>query len=195
MIVREPRIDRCFAVGLLRPRLFGPGALRIAVTEAGVSRIDLLESASTSLAAVSGGTSRRGKAAEVLEQAVAELDEYFAGRRTAFSVPLDLVGRGTVFQLRVWRRLLEIPFGVTWSYARLAERAGSKGGARAAGRAAGENPLPVLIPCHRVVGSDGNLTGFSAGLRFKALLLELEGVALSPGRSGYEHRRTVLAGG
>jgi methylated-DNA-[protein]-cysteine S-methyltransferase len=109
----------------------------------------------------------------VLEQAAVELAEYFAGRRRAFTVPLD--PRGTPFQQRVWRELLAIPYGSTVSYSELARRLGAPNATRAVGAANGANPLPIVVPCHRVIAADGTLCGFGGGLPIKRFLLELEG--------------------
>ena len=111
-------------------------------------------------------------AAPVLMQAERELEEYFAGRRISFSVPLSM--HGTPFQLRVWRALTEIPYGETLSYGELARRIGNPKACRAVGMANHVNPLPVFVPCHRVVGANGGLTGYAGGLDIKRLLLELE---------------------
>ena len=104
-----------------------------------------------------------------------QLQEYFAGTRREFDVPL--APRGTPFQLTVWRALAEIPYGQTCSYGELARRIGPGGGARAVGLANGSNPLPIIVPCHRVIGADGSLTGFGGGLDAKRTLLSLEGAA------------------
>lgn len=101
-----------------------------------------------------------------------QLTEYFAGTRRQFD--LELAPRGTAFQLQVWAALATIPFGETWSYAQLAERIGSPRAMRAVGSANGRNPLPIVIPCHRVIGANGTLTGFGGGLETKASLLQLE---------------------
>lgn len=103
----------------------------------------------------------------------AELDQYFAGRLRRFSTPLDL--RGTAFQLRCWRALLEIPYGQTVTYAELARRVGCPRGFRAVGMANHDNPVAIVVPCHRVVASDGTLGGYGGGLALKRALLELEG--------------------
>jgi methylated-DNA-[protein]-cysteine S-methyltransferase len=105
--------------------------------------------------------------------AVRELEEYFAGERRTFSVPL--APRGTTFQLSVWQALRAIPYGVTLTYGDLARRLGCPAGARAVGLANGANPLPIIVPCHRVIGADGSLTGFGGGLAIKRALLALEG--------------------
>jgi methylated-DNA-[protein]-cysteine S-methyltransferase len=108
----------------------------------------------------------------ILEQGSAELDEYFAGSRRIFAVALDL--RGTAFQRSVWEALLRIPYGETITYRQLATAAGHPAAIRAAGAANGANPLPILVPCHRVIGSDGSLTGYGGGLETKRRLLDLE---------------------
>jgi methylated-DNA-[protein]-cysteine S-methyltransferase len=101
-----------------------------------------------------------------------QLNDYFAGKRTTFDLPLR--PQGTRFQMVVWAGLQEIPFGELWSYGRLARRIGQAGAARAVGAANGRNPIPIIIPCHRVIGSDGALTGFGGGLDVKATLIALE---------------------
>jgi methylated-DNA-[protein]-cysteine S-methyltransferase len=110
----------------------------------------------------------------VLLEAECQLKEYFAGRRRAFALPLDL--SGTAFQRRVWNALLSIPFGQTRSYRQIAQQIGQPGAARAVGAANGSNPVSIVAPCHRVIGSSGALTGFAGGLDVKAWLLVLEGV-------------------
>ena len=103
----------------------------------------------------------------------AQLDEYFAGKRRTFDLPL--APRGTEFQRSVWHTLATIPYGKTISYAQLATRVGKPTAMRAVGAANGRNPLPIVLPCHRVIGADGNLTGFGGGLPTKEFLLNLEG--------------------
>jgi len=112
----------------------------------------------------------------VLTRAASQLAEYFQGVRTSFDLPLS--AGGTDFQDDIWQTLLEIPYGVTMSYEQLGEAAGHPGKARAVGGAVGKNPIPIIIPCHRVVGSNGALTGYSggSGVPTKIALLELEGV-------------------
>lgn len=112
------------------------------------------------------------------EQAASELREYFDGKRTRFTIPLHM--EGTDFQKGVWRLLQEIPFGETRTYAQLAVAVGSAKAVRAVGHANGHNPISIVVPCHRVVGSDGSLTGYGGGLPRKKFLLELEGAALAP---------------
>lgn len=108
----------------------------------------------------------------VAAQAVRELEEYFAGARREFEVRVRLVG--SEFQRRVWGELLKIPYGVTISYGELARRVGSPTGVRAVAQAVGANPISVIVPCHRVVGADSRLTGYSGGLAAKRYLLGLE---------------------
>jgi len=114
----------------------------------------------------------------ILDRARLQLEEYFAGRRQHFELPLD--PRGTEFQRRVWQRLLKIPYGETTTYGALARELGDPGASRAVGLANGSNPLPIVIPCHRVIGADGSLTGFGGGLAIKSALLELEHGATQP---------------
>lgn len=108
----------------------------------------------------------------LLLQAERELEEYFAGRRRVFSVPLSM--GGTPFQMRVWQTLQEIPYGETASYGEIARRIGNAKAARAVGMANHVNPLPIFVPCHRVLGSNGKLTGYAGGLEIKRFLLRLE---------------------
>ncbi len=105
-----------------------------------------------------------------------QLDEYFAKRRSEFDVPLDLQVNGTAFQQLVWRGLLTIGFGKTSSYGRHAELIAKPRAVRAVGGAIGRNPISIIVPCHRVLGSNGALTGYDGGLARKKYLLELEGV-------------------
>jgi len=103
-----------------------------------------------------------------------QLQEYFDGERTVFDLPIDIQGQGTPFQLAVWNELQKIPYGETCSYGEIARRIGKPGASRAVGMANHENPVAIVIPCHRVVGSDGSLTGYAGGLDIKKKLLELE---------------------
>ena len=109
----------------------------------------------------------------VLRKAHKQLDEYFAGKRHTFDLPLSPAG--TEFQVKVWTTLASIPYGETISYAQLATRIGKPSAMRAVGAANGRNPLPIVLPCHRVIGADGALTGFGGGLPTKQFLLKLEG--------------------
>ncbi|MFC6712713.1 methylated-DNA--[protein]-cysteine S-methyltransferase [Branchiibius cervicis] len=108
----------------------------------------------------------------VLARAAAQLSEYFAGERQEFDLPLRPIG--TDFQVRVWRALQQIPYGVTWSYRELATAVGNPSASRAVGLANGRNPLSIVIPCHRVIGADGSLTGYGGGVERKRWLLDLE---------------------
>ena len=107
-----------------------------------------------------------------------QLEEYFAGLRREFDLPLSPAG--TDFQLRVWRRLIQIPYGETTTYGALAADLGNPNASRAVGLANGSNPIPIVIPCHRVIGADGTLTGFGGGLPVKSALLELERAQWQP---------------
>ena len=109
----------------------------------------------------------------VLRRARRELREYFAGKRRRFGVKLD--PQGTAFQRAVWKAIARVGFGETIAYGELARRAGHPGSARAAGAATGRNPIGIIVPCHRIVGSNGSLTGYAGGLSRKKALLELEG--------------------
>jgi O-6-methylguanine DNA methyltransferase len=141
------------------------GALRIVVGEAGLREIRFVEQrADGSIDAACAGVA-------------AQLAEYFAGHRRSFDLPLDL--RGTPFQLRAWTALCEIPFGTTQSYAEQARAIGSPRAFRAVGSANGANPVPIVVPCHRVVASGGSLGGYSAGLPIKRALLAIEGVSVA----------------
>jgi methylated-DNA-[protein]-cysteine S-methyltransferase len=108
----------------------------------------------------------------VLRAARRQLEEYFALKRKTFEVPLDFVG--TPFQKRVWRALLTIPFGETRTYGEIAQDLGDRNATRAVGAANGKNPIPIIAPCHRVIGASGSLVGFGGGLDVKAALLDLE---------------------
>jgi len=116
----------------------------------------------------------------ILRQAAAQLAEYFAGRRRTFDVPLDMAG--TAFQRDVWEALRTIPFGETRSYRDVARQIGRPRAVRAVGAANGRNPVSIIAPCHRVVGSGGALTGFAGGLERKAQLLALESASADSGR-------------
>ena len=110
---------------------------------------------------------------KVLALTTEQLEEYFDGRRTVFDVPLD-TSVGTPFQRMVWAALREIPYGETWTYGQLARHIGQPTAFRAVGLANGKNPISILVPCHRVIGSGGSLTGYGGGLERKQLLLALE---------------------
>ena len=108
----------------------------------------------------------------ILVEAERQLAEYFAGERDTFTIPLDM--RGTPFQKSVWRALQAIPFGKTLSYGQIAQQLGRPTASRAVGAANGRNPISIVVPCHRVIGASGKLTGFAGGLEVKAHLLKLE---------------------
>lgn len=107
---------------------------------------------------------------------MAQMREFLAGKRRDFECPLDL--RGTEFQLRCWNQLLKIPYGEVITYAQLAQRVGSPNGFRAVGHANGQNPIAIIVPCHRVIASDGTLGGYGGGLPMKQWLLDLEGAVV-----------------
>jgi methylated-DNA-[protein]-cysteine S-methyltransferase len=113
---------------------------------------------------------------DLLAEAARELQAYFEGRLTAFSVPLNW--RGTPFQETVWRALMDIPYGETVSYGEIAKAIGRPKSARPVGGAVGRNPLPIIVPCHRVIGSDQSLTGFTGGIDIKVALLQQESLHL-----------------
>ena len=130
-------------------------------------REPLRESTSRPVDQSSSSTTRR------LEDLTTQLRAYFAGQRKTFDV--ELAPKGTPFQLAVWNALLEIPYGDTISYSELASRIGKPSAMRAVGTANGANPIPVIIPCHRVIGANGSLTGYGGGIERKQWLLALEG--------------------
>ena len=151
------------------------GVLVAGVTDEGACLLEFRdrEILETQLAKVRARVGPTGSGShEYLDQLRSELTEYFAGRRREFTVPL--VYPGTPFQTKVWNTLRAIPFGQTISYEELARRVGSPDGQRAAGHANGQNPLAIVIPCHRVINKDGKLGGYGGGLWRKRLLLGLE---------------------
>jgi methylated-DNA-[protein]-cysteine S-methyltransferase len=152
------------------------GPLFLAVDEAGaVVRIELVKDRSIAGLFTEPGTRLVEDAARTAH-VERQLAEYFAGQRRSFD--LELAPRGTPFEQEVWAALRAIPFGETRSYGEIAAALGRPGAARAVGRANGANPIPIVVPCHRVLGSDGSLTGFGGGLEAKERLLELEGAKL-----------------
>lgn len=110
------------------------------------------------------------------KEAIDQMSRYFNGRLAKFTVPVDLLG--TPFQRRVWKELTKIPYGTTISYKQLAKRIGTSRGFQAVGRANAVNPVPIIIPCHRVIGTDGSLVGYGAGIKTKEFLLKLEGALM-----------------
>jgi methylated-DNA-[protein]-cysteine S-methyltransferase len=122
---------------------------------------------------------REDRSHALLVQAQVQLEEYFAGKRRRFTVKLDAAG--TEFQTRVWSALRTIPFGETRSYGEIADQIGSRRAVRAVGAANGRNPLSIIVPCHRVIGANGKLTGFAGGVEVKARLLALEASRVTGG--------------
>lgn len=118
------------------------------------------------------------EADKVIKRCIEELNEYFSGDRTEFDVPIDFEYYGTEFQRNVWRTLYEIPYGITISYKTLAEKCGGRNYSRAVANANGKNPISIIVPCHRVIASDGTLGGYTGGLDKKKHLLKLENVIL-----------------
>jgi methylated-DNA-[protein]-cysteine S-methyltransferase len=110
------------------------------------------------------------------KEVIDQLTRYFNRKLARFSLPLDQIG--TLFQMRVWKELQKIPYGSTISYKQLARRAGVPRGFQVVGKANSENPIPIIVPCHRVIGSDGSLTGYTAGIKTKEFLLRAEGAIL-----------------
>ncbi|MCS7179519.1 MAG: methylated-DNA--[protein]-cysteine S-methyltransferase [Anaerolineae bacterium] len=154
---------------------FGP--LTLWATPAGLCRVGLPGESRVSLEAWIArwvGPEPPEENPAVLAEVIAQLREYFSRLRREFDLSLDL--RGTPFQRRVWEELGRIPYGQTVSYGELARRMGQPGAARAVGQAVGANPIPIIVPCHRVVGADGSLVGYGGGLEIKSALLRLEGV-------------------
>lgn len=141
------------------------GVLRLECADGHLTRIEF-EHQYSDAGAPTGGDA-------VLEECARQLSDYFAGRRRTFSLPL--APGGTAFQQAVWRALREIPYGESRSYRDIARAIGNPAAVRAVGAANGRNPLPIVVPCHRVIGSDGRLTGFAGGLEAKSFLLQLEG--------------------
>jgi methylated-DNA-[protein]-cysteine S-methyltransferase len=143
------------------------GPLLLVANEAGLRRIDFVNGRHRATADPSWTEN-----AKPLKETVRQLNAYFAGKLEQFELPL--APQGTGFQLEVWRRLCEIPFGETVTYGEVAKRIGNPKASRAVGLANGSNPIPIIIPCHRVIGSNGRLTGYGGGLPIKEKLLALE---------------------
>lgn len=154
------------------------GELLLLATEAGLVGVRFESTRhDPSLPAAWKADDGRGPVGETLARARRQLEEYFAHHRTAFDLPL--AARGTPFQERVWAALLEIPYGATSSYGGVARRIAAPNAVRAVGAANGKNPIPIIVPCHRVVGARGELTGFGGGIERKRWLLAHEGAALT----------------
>lgn len=146
------------------------GRLRLVASDKGLQAIEV--GRGTSKGASKDITAPDKSAKMVLASAKKQLDEYFAGKRTKFDVDLDL--RGTEFQVRAWKALCRIPYGKTISYGQQAKSIQNPTAFRAVGSANGKNPIPIIVPCHRVIAGDGTLGGYSSGLKMKEQLLELE---------------------
>lgn len=146
------------------------GWLRLVEDQAGICAVQFADG--------EDGPAEAGEKGRFLDRAKGQLLEYFAGERRSFDLPLST--HGTPFQEKVWRALRDIPWGETRSYRQVAEMIGSPKAARAVGMANNRNPLPILIPCHRVVGKDGTLVGYAGGLERKRTLLSLEAPKISP---------------
>lgn len=151
------------------------GTLLIAGDAEAVRRIDFPKGGKKSSPGEGWTESARGPVGQAMKQ----LREYFAGKRADFDLPL--APEGTEFQRTVWRNLQDIPYGETISYGELAKRVGNPKASRAVGAANGQNPIPIVIPCHRVIGANGKLTGFGGGLPTKEVLLGLEAKQLKLG--------------
>ena len=179
---------------VLQPRRLEGRAVCLEATPRGLRRVEIRDDVDD-LCCTPGGSTRPPSMAAVaiLEQVRSELESYFSGCTRRFRAPLDLGDLGTSFQRRVWNRLLEIPYGAVLSYGDVAHDVGSPRAVRAVGQAVARNPLPVIVPCHRVVGSDGRLTGFGCGLPVKVRLLEIEGVPLGPPTGSEAGRKVLLA--
>ena len=145
------------------------GKLTLVASEKGLVAIDVRNNAKQK------ATAKNQSAQAILIETKKQLGQYFAGKRTSFDVALDLVG--TEFQVKAWRALCRIPFGKTISYGQQAANIEKPKAFRAVGSANGKNPIPIIVPCHRVVASDGSLGGYSLGLKMKKQLLALEGVS------------------
>jgi methylated-DNA-[protein]-cysteine S-methyltransferase len=142
------------------------GVLSVACSDKGVRSVALGKPETDRKSTVDG------RATVLAKQAIAEMQEYVAGERKRFTVPLDL--RGTEFQMKVWKALLRIPYGETRSYQQIAREVGNPRASRAVGMANHYNPVAIVVPCHRVVASDGSLGGYAGGLKLKEKILELE---------------------
>jgi methylated-DNA-[protein]-cysteine S-methyltransferase len=145
------------------------GKLTLVASKNGLVAIDVRNNAKQVV------TAKDASAQSILLKTKKQLEQYFAGKRTSFDVALDLVG--TEFQVKAWRALCRIPFGKTITYGQQASNIKNPKAFRAVGSANGKNPIPIIVPCHRVVASDGSLGGYSLGLKMKKQLLALEGVS------------------
>lgn len=145
------------------------GRLELQASADALQSIRFLEDKSEDVSIPNGSSS-------ILIETAQQLSEYFQGNRKTFSVPLN--PKGSEFQQKVWRQLQQIPYGTTLSYGALARKLGDPNKVRAAGRANGQNPIPIIIPCHRVIGADNSLVGYAGGIERKRYLLQHEGALL-----------------
>jgi methylated-DNA-[protein]-cysteine S-methyltransferase len=154
------------------------GSLALAATDEGLARLFFCTKKDYASFLKANQLSQNIKPSQIIKQASKQISEYFDGKRTEFDIPLDLQGQ-TPFRLKVLKACARIPFGHTLTYRDLAAKAGSPRGARAAGGAMANNPIALIVPCHRVIGSDWGLHGFSSpgGLKTKAILLNHEGIS------------------
>ena len=148
------------------------GWLRLVATTQGLSQIVFVQKAGKDAPLAETESQGDATSDQILATAATQLEEYFAGQRQAFDIPLDL--QGTDFQLAAWRALVNIPFGERWSYGQQAAALGRPKAVRAVGAANGANPVSIVVPCHRVVGANGSLTGYGGGLAVKEYLLNHE---------------------
>ena len=153
------------------------GILYLAGSETGLCRVDFTAKSEKSFlkSIQSENKTIPIKSSQPFKKIIKQLQEYFSGTRKKFDIPLDL-SSGTIFQQRVWKTLLTIPYGKTESYKSVAGQIKKPKATRAVGNANGKNPIPIIIPCHRVVSADGGLGGYSAGIHNKKKLLQLEGL-------------------
>ncbi|WP_258142739.1 methylated-DNA--[protein]-cysteine S-methyltransferase [Arthrobacter sp. MYb227] len=154
------------------------GPLQLAASNTGITGIYMHDPTHPPAAEDLGTALTRPSEHPLLALCAKELSEYFDGHRTSFSIPLD--AHGTEFQHRVWAKLTQIPFGESRSYGDLALDLGDVKLTRAVGTANGRNPISIVVPCHRVIGADGSLTGYAGGLERKLFLLRLEGILPPP---------------
>lgn len=150
------------------------GTLRLAATDAGICGIYFEQHRHLKNSDTWNAPQPDSPAARHLAETARQLDEYFAGRRTHFDITLDVIG--TPFQRAVWSALASIPFGESRSYAQLAQQLGNPKAVRAVGSANGRNPVSIIVPCHRVIGASGDMTGYAGGVERKRFLLALEGM-------------------
>ncbi len=144
------------------------GWLELRVSDRGITSISFIKEPAAPMI---------GSAHSMMKKLTDELDRYFSGKLTAFSIPVAFTA-GSPFQRRVWKQLTLVPYGETRSYADIARGVGNPSASRAVGGANGSNPVPIVIPCHRVIRADGSIGGYSSGIHIKRKLLELEGVVL-----------------